>query len=665
MCCPAETQAVGHIEEDINVILNTSKQLLTRAHSKDRNVSERVNTLRLIEWKGTIDDDTIRLTVLGIGVVVIAGAAGGVGGGQTGAVLVNSVVFTTIGGSSGTGEESITGGPVGGEVGAFGVSQVTGVDVLGKTGLFVDTDGVTLLTLVGLGGHVLCVNGTHDVEAVTVVGGDDDEGVGEFTEVLEFFNGGLDGIVEFEEVTEGTVVVEEMHHLIDRGGFGHEEPTLGGVTLVGLGAGVEDVNGLEGHFLETGLVSGIALVTRWVVALVLKVFLPDVTVKPLGHVGDGEDTKGTLGVRGGLEGGIVQVDSVSFFGEFLVVVLVLVGFAAGIELLSTTTEEDIGAVPVNPAVVGGTVKEGIDTVWILATATGVGGQTGWGGISNGSGTDDTNVSTVDTVEELDNGLNLRVVEDVGAGVNVCTKSIDSSLVAGVQSSGRVGRVGDEGINGVSHGVAEDWKLVHGHLGLVLAVLGLVSDETSSSDHVGGHSVPDEEEDVPCLPDLLHLADGPGGSGGLAIILEGGLVFTGLIKVDLSVGLGGDVDNGWLASITGKVVLEPSEGPLLELRFGNLEPLGTGKDTAVATNSLDGELEVLVWVWVSGSLGSVNRSMDFETDIESLTSKEISLIWRKNTSQIRTGTQTLKGLGRDEADKDRDGGNWLGENNHFV
>ena len=56
--------------------------------------------------------------------------------------------------------------------------------------------------------------------------------------------------------------------------------------------------------------------------------------------------------------------------------------------------------------------------------------------------------------------------------------IDSALVAAVQGRGRVGRVGDVSVDGVGHLVTDDGKLVHLHLGLVLAVDALVSEETS-------------------------------------------------------------------------------------------------------------------------------------------------------------------------------------------
>jgi hypothetical protein len=54
---------------------------------------------------------------------------------------------------------------------------------------------------------------------------------------------------------------------------------------------VEDVDGLEGHLLETGEVRGCGLLARGVVGEFLEVVLVDVTVEPDGQVGRGEDTE--------------------------------------------------------------------------------------------------------------------------------------------------------------------------------------------------------------------------------------------------------------------------------------------------------------------------------------------------------------------------------------
>lgn len=97
-----------------------------------------------------------------------------------------------------------------GSVGALEDSLVVGSNtsgdlVGGKTGLLVHTNSVALGTVGGLGVEVLGVGRAKDVKAVSVVGGDDDEGVVELPDLLEVLEGGADSVVEFEEVTKSTV----------------------------------------------------------------------------------------------------------------------------------------------------------------------------------------------------------------------------------------------------------------------------------------------------------------------------------------------------------------------------------------------------------------------------------------------------------------------------
>jgi hypothetical protein len=47
----------------------------------------------------------------------------------------------------------------------------------------------------------------HDIEAVAVVGGDDDEGVLIFTNFLQMLDGSTDGVVELKEFTKSTVII--------------------------------------------------------------------------------------------------------------------------------------------------------------------------------------------------------------------------------------------------------------------------------------------------------------------------------------------------------------------------------------------------------------------------------------------------------------------------
>jgi hypothetical protein len=55
-------------------------------------------------------------------------------------------------------------------------------------------------------------------------------------------------------------------------------------------------------------------------------------------------------------------------------------------------------------------------------------------------------------------------------------------------------------------------------------------------------------------------------------------------------------------------------------------------------------------------------VDLDTDIEVLSSQEISLIRREDTSQVGAATQALEGLGRGEGNE-RSRRSELGESNH--
>jgi hypothetical protein len=70
----------------------------------------------------------------------------------------------------------------------------------------------------------------------------------------------------------------------------------------------------------------------------------------------------------------------------------------------------------------------------------------------------------------------------------------------------------------------------------------MSDETSSGDHVGGHSIANEKDDV-LGPSLLgKVPDKPVGRGCLvSIVGQGSLVLSRLIECNSSVGLGGHID----------------------------------------------------------------------------------------------------------------------------
>ena len=237
-------------------------------------------------------------------------------------VLADGPVLAAVGVGHEALEKSVPRVPVAWKVGIH-VCQVTRVDVLAQTRLLVCADRATLLAVYVLRGEVVGVDGAHDVEAVAVVGGDEDERLLERGGFVEVGDGGFDRVVEFKEFTEGTVVVEHVHHLVDARCLTHQEPTFF------TGAGLEDVDGFEGHVFETGLVKCGGLVTSGRQRLV-QVLAVDVAVEPFGHVGDSENTERLFGVLGGKERSTVLEDLIILLGELLVIILVLFSHLVGV-----------------------------------------------------------------------------------------------------------------------------------------------------------------------------------------------------------------------------------------------------------------------------------------------------------------------------------------------
>lgn len=139
---------------------------------------------------------------------------------------------------------------------------------------------------------------------------------------------------------------------------------------------------------------------------------------------------------------------------------------------------------------------------------------------------------------------------------------------------------------------------------------------------------------------------------------------------------------------------PCEVPGLKLGLFNIEEFCSR--ASLFTNLANGEREVLVgntllmsakchnqgWhlgcfdkhsfsCWVIrtiGRLGSIDRRMNLETDIEVLSGKEVLRIWRQNASQSRASTKTLEGLrgdGGSKAGSNRRRGQFEGHHDWLV
>jgi hypothetical protein len=67
-------------------------------------------------------------------------------------------------------------------------------------------------------------------------------------------------------------------------------------------------------------------------------------------------------------------------------------------------------------------------------------------------------------------------------------------------------------------MAKYWKFVHLHLGLILAVDALVSDQPSGSDHICGHPISDEEQNILSSARGRYISYKPRGDGRCAAII---------------------------------------------------------------------------------------------------------------------------------------------------
>lgn len=153
-----QTQAVGNLVKDVDVVVSTAKGLLAGAESKDRHISQGVDTLSLRGGDSSVNDDAVD-AVRGVDKVLAANGSGR----QARAVLVDLVVLTVIRGSADTSGKGVARLPVGREVDAGAVADLAVLlGVLGEARLFVDANGITLGTLVLLGGQVFGIGGAKD-----------------------------------------------------------------------------------------------------------------------------------------------------------------------------------------------------------------------------------------------------------------------------------------------------------------------------------------------------------------------------------------------------------------------------------------------------------------------------------------------------------------------
>ena len=137
---------------------------------------------------------------------------------------MNLVILTMIWVCSKSLSKSIARVPVGRKIG-ISVFQVACVNILTETAVLVSTNGIPLHTRIVVSIEVFGIDITEHIEAMAVVGSHDNESILKFSNLTEMIDSGFDSVVKLEEFAKSSIVVERVHLFIDRGRFGHDEPT--------------------------------------------------------------------------------------------------------------------------------------------------------------------------------------------------------------------------------------------------------------------------------------------------------------------------------------------------------------------------------------------------------------------------------------------------------
>ena len=421
----AKTKALGHLVENINVVVSAAEDVLARAHGVNSHVGKGMNTLAFIGGDSAVDNEATD-AVLRVGIVVSDRIIRVCCRRQTRTVLADPEVLPVVRVGSKSLGERISRVPVDGEVSTGAVAHaVDGRGVHGEAGFLVRADGPAPLTVGFLFGHVPRVCIPVDIESVAVVGGDKDEGFVQDVQVVEPGNGGTYGVVKLEKVAKGTIVVHGVHLFINGGGLGHEEE-----AVVGAASG-EDVDSLEGHLLQARQVEGGLKAPQGMVLKVTEIVSEDIAVEPGGQVALGKYSEDALLRRRCFEGRLVLSDLVALVGKFGIVVLALVGCWVGEELLGTSTKVRLGATLGGPGVIGHPVESHVNEGPILAPEPGVARQGDWGSIGDECGGHSTPNTAPDTRKQLDDRFHLGIIKRIRGRICVNAKSIDGALVASV------------------------------------------------------------------------------------------------------------------------------------------------------------------------------------------------------------------------------------------
>jgi hypothetical protein len=104
-----------------------------------------------------------------------------------------------------------------------------------------------------------------------------------------------------------------------------------------------------------------------------------------------------------------------------------------------------------------------------------------------------------------------------------------------------------------------WSLIQFQSRLVLSIDRFVSKKSSRGNHRSGHAVSEEEDHVLCLFAIRQWLDFPSSSGlGSIVVGEEHIICAGLMQLDVSVGLGQDIDRRDSTLLLSKEILVVGE-----------------------------------------------------------------------------------------------------------
>lgn len=237
-------------------------------------------------------------------------------------------------------------------------------------------------------------------------------------------------------------------------------------------------------------------------------------------------------------------------------------------------------------------------------------QSGWRSISQKRSRHNTHTTTCQTVEQLSNSLDLGIIEDIWRRIRVHAQAVHSGFVTRVESGCRVGRVGDEGVNRMGHLVAKNREGVQSHFGLEFAVDSLVCEMASCRDHIRGHAISNEQDNVLSLSLFFQVPDFPGSNSLRAIVIrQSRRVETWLLQVHPSVGFARHLYQRGCLGVFCEEVFIPREIPMFKRWLNDLEVLSWGLGFRLLVGY--GKSEVWVRYFVVGCLAAILGSVDLQ------------------------------------------------------